>query len=106
MDVPIEFLVFWSGDPISMGRCPGWNPLGSVPYAQDDPAKQLFNREPSPSPDCLRPTISGGEWVGDSMTKDMTSVKDLRAHAEILLELGMMPSLERLLALLSRPTAH
>jgi hypothetical protein len=32
------------------------------------------------------------------MTKDKISVKDLRAHAHVLRELNMMPSLERLLA--------
>jgi hypothetical protein len=31
------------------------------------------------------------------MTKDKVSVKDLRAHTHVLRELGMMPSLERLL---------
>jgi hypothetical protein len=35
------------------------------------------------------------------MTKDKTSVKDLRAHAEVLQELGMMSSLERLLAVVA-----
>jgi hypothetical protein len=31
------------------------------------------------------------------MTEDKISVKDLRAHAQVLLELKMMPSLEQLL---------
>jgi hypothetical protein len=46
----------------------------------------------------LRPMISRGGWVGDSMTKDRISVKDLRAHAHVLRELGTMPSRERVVA--------
>jgi hypothetical protein len=34
------------------------------------------------------------------MTRNKISVKDLHAHAHVLCELGMMPSLERLLAVI------